>query len=195
MRSLVRRRSESKDVQREHTRMIMTRQGPREIMINKGVGKPKLQTMQRVKKIGKLPILVRPRPIAAGVLKIKPVKEKKEQLWRTIKLNEIFDDNQIELITFMMNKDMWDALLDYFKDDVRPELDRKNILPEYLWYMLRYRLETLIGKMSVPARPTKTDWATLRALVKEQAKAEKVAREDFEKLESELRMLRKEGFI
>lgn len=118
-RALSRKKSESKNVQREHSRMLMTRQGMREIMINIGVKKtPLFIRPTGLRRIHVKPIAIRP----VGhlpVLKIKPIKERKQE--RVILSFESFKERLLKNKEFQslfawLNKNL-DELYNYLFDD------------------------------------------------------------------------------
>ena len=72
--------------------------------------------------------------------------------WKTMKLEDILDDEQRNILLYLVNAQDWDEIWDYL-ESLKEPLDAKGIVPGYLYYVLQAQLkenvpyEELMGRI------------------------------------------------
>jgi len=61
--------------------------------------------------------------------------------WKEIKLEELFDSNELNLLLELINENDFTRIRE-FLNTRKEKLEKKGVLPDYLFYYLKYKFGT-----------------------------------------------------
>ena len=87
-----------------------------------------------------MPIRVPGRTVTIPVpsIQLPPIPVHKK--WKTMKLEDILDDEQRNILLYLMNAQDWDEIWDYL-ESLKGPLEAKGIVPGYLYYVLQAKFK------------------------------------------------------